>query len=94
MVKGSNRKHANGRKFKFIMGGNSEVLAAQEGILSDKMILPSSRFESTGTGGVTSKYETAVMSSSMKMTGGKRYSKKSKRSFKRRRSVKKWFGLF
>ena len=77
-----------------MMGGNGQVLAAQEGILSSNTILPSSRFESTGTGGETAKYETAVMPSIKHMTGGKRYSKKLKRSLRRRRSVKKWFGLF
>lgn len=90
------RKGSNKRVVKFKMGGNNngEALAAPEGILSDKTILPSSRFESTGTGGETSKYETAVMPSSMNMTGGKRRSKKPKRSSRRHRTVKKWFGLF
>lgn len=74
-------------------GGNNDLVvsAAQEGILSDKMILPSSRFESTGTSGDHAKYETAV---SKHMTGGKRRSKKSKKTQKRCKSMKKWFGLF
>jgi hypothetical protein len=79
------------RKVKFVMkGGNDNVTGAPEGILSNKMILPSSQFESTGTGGDTSKYETAV---SVK-TGGLRRSTKNKRLSKKRRTVKKWFGLF
>jgi hypothetical protein len=96
MPKGSNRKQSRGRKIKCTRGGssNGEVLAAQEGILSSNTILPSSRFESTGTGGETARYETAVMPSAKHMSGGKRRSKKSKRSSNRRRSVKKWFGLF
>jgi hypothetical protein len=85
MTKGRVRKGIS------IKGGSVEVIGASEGILSNKMILPSSEFESTGTGGDTSKYETAV---STKMTGGKRRSKKSKRSLKKNRSMKKWFGLF
>jgi hypothetical protein len=89
----SSRKQPRGKKVKFMMGGNNdgEVLAAREGVLSSNMILPSSRFESTGTGGETAKYETAV---SRHMTGGKRYSKKPKRLVRRYKSVKKWFGLF
>jgi len=73
-------------------GGN--FMPSSENVLSAKSVLPSSEFLSTGTGGNTAKYETAVMPSSAKMTGGKRRSKKSKKSVKRRKSMKKWFGLF
>jgi hypothetical protein len=73
-------------------GGN--FIPSSENVLSAKTVIPSSEFLSTGTGGNTAKYETAVMPSSAKMTGGKRRSKKSKKSIKRRKSMKKWFGLF
>lgn len=73
------------KKVKFAKGGNGNVVGAPEGILADKPILASGEFVSTGTGGETAKYETAV---SKQMGGKKRRSKKSKRS------SKKWFGLF
>lgn len=95
MTKGrKSSKDKNAKSMLKMKGGNGEVMGASEGILSDKTIIPSSRFESTGTGGVTSKFETAVMPSTGKMSGGRRRSKKSKRSSNRRKSVKKWFGLF
>jgi hypothetical protein len=71
---------------KAVKGGGDVVNAAPSDILSEKSILGSSEFISTGTGGETAKYETAV---SVK-TGGKRR-RKSKKS---KRVSKKWFGLF
>lgn len=73
------------KQVKFVKGGDMSAMAAPEGILSDKSILGSSEFVSTGTGGETAKYETAV---SKQMGGKRRRSKKSKRSSKR------FFGLF
>ena len=74
-----------GKKVMFVKGGNGNVMGAPEGILADKPILASAEFVSTGTGGETAKYETAV---SKQMGGKRRRSKKSKCSSKR------WFGLF
>ena len=78
-------KVKKGKKVMFVKGGDGEVVGAPEGILSEKPILAAAEFVSTGTGGETAKYETAV---SKQMGGKKRRSKKSKCS------SKKWFGLF
>ena len=85
----ASRRHRSslrkGKQVKFAKGGNGNVVGAPEGILADKPILASSEFVSTGTGGETAKYETAVS----KQMGGKR-----RRSRKSKCSSKRWFGLF
>jgi hypothetical protein len=81
----SRRRRSSSKKVMFMKGGNGNVTGAPEGILANKPILASSEFVSTGTGGETAKYETAVS----KQMGGKR--RRSKRS---KRCSKKWFGLF
>jgi len=84
------RRQSNKKKaVKFFKGGDN-IVNAPPGVLSNNSVLPSSAFLSTGTGGDTAKFETAV-SKAPSMTGGRR-SKKSKKNTKRK--TKKWFGLF
>jgi hypothetical protein len=84
-IMASRRRRSSSKKVMFKKGGDGNVTGAPEGILANKPILASSEFVSTGTGGETAKYETAVS----KQMGGKR--RRSKRS---KRCSKKWFGLF
>lgn len=84
-----------GEKINISKGGNGYVLGASEGVLSGKSVLPSSDFLSTGTGGRTSTYETAVMPSPSSYRGGKRRgNSKKNRKTKRSKTTKKWFGWF